>query len=297
MIVGAQLEGFTSSTIPFLVPGSYVHLKVYWEEIEKTPHLYTWPVTLDTQIGWVSKYGCKLILGVKGCPVFYRKNKQYKCSPPKSEHYIEFATFVQALCLRYHPEYVEIWNEPESPKQAVGQNTNLYGCWGNKKQMYFGGLNYGELLITTRALVRPIGTKIIGGALLLPNDDANMQSFWTGVEVAERLYKKQACDVTSYHSYIHFPNPEFELISQRLQLMQKKTTKPLFISETAVLSNVVSKEFYDAQVQLFNFMVNLPDIIGWLWYTLRGNNWYNSDMIGKEGKRLVWDRLKEYLNA
>jgi hypothetical protein len=231
------------------------------------------------------------------------------CGAVRIEKFPAFAAFMTAAVNRYKQtefgvHYWELINEPDVDPRLV-QADNVFGCWGDIDDPYYGGQHYGEMLKVVSPAIKAAdpSAKVITGGLLLarpvPNPgEGHPELFLAGILAAGAA---PHFDIVAYHAYpsyvgINFdydqmPSPweslgGYTLGKARLlrQIMANYgVSKPLFLNETALGCdpnwygcNPAPPEFFEAQA---NYIVRTftrgrsENIQAFIWYTLDGPNW------------------------
>jgi hypothetical protein len=137
------------------------------------------------------------------------------CGAIRTDKLPAFAQFARALVARYHTDefhvhHWEIGNEPDVDPSLVGPD-NAWGCWGDIKDPFYGGRQYGEMLKVAGPAIKsedPQAQVWIGGLLLdRPNttDPSRGRSelFLQGILEAGAAPN---FDIVAYHAYPSFKN-------------------------------------------------------------------------------------------
>ena len=130
---------------------------------------------LEQELADAFERNLKVILVVRGTPVWARRYPLSECGQINSTEYTSFATFMAQLVDRYKdPPYGvrhwEIWNEPDGP---LNDSSDPYGCWGDLSDpTYFGGDDYGAMLQVVYPAVKSVDAdaQVLIGSLLLDCD-------------------------------------------------------------------------------------------------------------------------------
>jgi hypothetical protein len=158
-----------------------------------------------------SQLGYNLIQIVSGTPDWAQKypgNPGPICGPIKQSEFDTFGQFLKAAVARYsippyNVKYWEIGNEPDAPVSA----NELWGCWGDASEPYYGGQYYGNMLATVIPYIKQANpnVKILNGGLLLDCDPSlsnchnpDMASFLEGMVKSGVVSK---LDYVNFHSY------------------------------------------------------------------------------------------------
>jgi hypothetical protein len=138
------------------------------------------------------------------------------CGAIRPDKLAAFAEFVRALVARYRTEEFnvhdwELGNEPDVDPSLVGSD-NQWGCWGNIKDPFYGGREYGEMLKVVGPAIKaedPAAQVWTGGLLLDRPDNTNPkvgrpELFLQGIlEAGAAPY----FDVVAYHIYAYYREP------------------------------------------------------------------------------------------
>jgi len=134
------------------------------------------------------------------------------CAAIKTEKFPAFVSFVQQLVERYSdPQYNvhhwELGNEVDIDPRLVPVD-NIFGCWGDKDDPFYGGRHYGEMLKVVTPAIKAADHKaqVWVGGLLLDNPNTQpenglMGNFLAGIlEVGAGPY----FDILPYHAYFGY---------------------------------------------------------------------------------------------
>jgi hypothetical protein len=150
---------------------------VEWSKVESTEGTYNWEAIadLESELKNASAVGIQVILEVRSTPEWARKKAGTgpTCGPISQTKLPAFGNFMRALVARYNAapynvKYWEIWNEPDIDSSYFTSD-NIFGCWGDNNDAYFGGGYYAEMLKVIYPQVKaadPQGQVLIGGLLL-----------------------------------------------------------------------------------------------------------------------------------
>ncbi|MFV2045614.1 MAG: cellulase family glycosylhydrolase, partial [Anaerolineales bacterium] len=171
---------------------------------------------LDQELIDANQRGLKVILVVRGTPVWARVHPGSECGPIKPSEYASFAAFMGQLVDRYKDapygvKYWQIWNEPDAP---VNDSSNPYGCWGDPNDAAnYGGDDYGAMLQVVYPAVKsvdPDAQVVIGGLLLDCEPQAGCGQGTAPPEMANFLIGILASgaggsfDGVAFHAYDHY---------------------------------------------------------------------------------------------
>ena len=176
------------------------------------------------------------------------------CKLPLARHWWRYAEFVQLVIDRYHPKYIELWNEPDIAYADMPfEHVYFYGCIGD-------GQEYAQFADYIYSNVS--GAEIIIGSVASP-----YTAFIIDMINADPDY-----DGLSFHCYNRFYEKLVGNCVAEYDHTTQYTNKPVYLSETAVLYKTGSESDYEqAQIEHYNQLLELPTV--WYWYTLCGNGW------------------------
>ena len=229
----------------------------------------------------------------------------------------DFAVFVTELVNRYKiPEFGvrnwELGNEPDVDPDLVVPD-NVFGCWGDIADPYYGGETYGRMIIQVGSAIKAAdpGARVwLGGLLLFPpqTTDPNLghpELFFEGIL---RSGAAPYFDIVPYHWY---PSYGWEKVIDfdiqphswsdwgggtvgkaryLRQLMQAYgVSKPVFLNETAFMCPYnpedptrylwcvfPTEDFFDLQASYIVRSATRAyneNIMGYIWYTIDGPGW------------------------
>jgi len=310
-----------------------------WEKIEPknvSPQDYSWGSVDESSLIEMTSKGFNVIGTIKFTPLWARAIPNVACGPIASQKFSDFAEFIQALVQRYSKEpynikYWEIGNEPDVAYEPV-PTYDIYGCWGNKNDPYFGGRHYGEMLKYAYPALKAADSKsqLVIGSLLLdcdPTFDGSCISskFFDGILVAGGA---NYFDFVGFHGYPNYggdmsndeQHPKWGhrggvvlgKISYLREVMAKYgVNKPIMHTEGAFLCPYWSGElcappgndFYEAQADyvIWLYIRNwAADIKSTIWYTIEGPGWrYGGMLDDQQNPRpayLVFKNMVSYLS-
>jgi hypothetical protein len=182
-----------------------------WDRIEPVrtvPPTYDWSAVDETSLRNAFENGMTVIATVQYVPDWAQKYAGSICGPIHADQLDAHAQFLAALVNRYkNPPYkVKYWelgNEPDAP---VSIDRNVFGCWGEPEDPYYGGATYGQMLRRAYPAVKaadPLAQVLIGGLLLdcdptypPPGQECRSGRFFEGI-----LSVGDYFDIVSYHGY------------------------------------------------------------------------------------------------
>lgn len=166
--------------------------RVSWGELQPTedsPIQWELLTTFESELRSLKSAGIKPVVVVQGFPdwavVAPALLESGKCSPIDEQYFDEFADFMRQLVNRYKtPEFNvhdwEIGNEPDvDPDHYSISRDNIFGCWGDYDDPFYGGEHYGNMLkaVSPKIKAEDFRARIWIGGLLLdsPDSDSNPQ--------------------------------------------------------------------------------------------------------------------------
>jgi hypothetical protein len=148
---------------------------VLWANIEPQEGSRNWEQAADfeARAQAVSAAGMNLIAIVRRTPGWAHAVPGYFCGPVLSEKLEAFGLFMHDLVERYsHPpfnvKYWELGNEPDVAP-TLSPPDNIFGCWGDETDPYYGGRYYAEMLKIVYPQIKaadPAAQVLVGGLLL-----------------------------------------------------------------------------------------------------------------------------------
>jgi hypothetical protein len=247
------------------------------------------------------------------------------CGPLKEAHFDAYAAFLSALVNRYkdppyNVKYWELGNEVDvDPTLLSSELQELFGCWGDLDDPYYGGRHYGAMLNVVTPAIKaadPQATVMIGGLLLdSPDSAASDPGMGTPERFLEGILEAGAAsnfDVVPFHAYPFFQgsgvDPDLEnnkwaeqggMIRGKAQFLRNVmqrygVEKPLFLNEASLLlyqsdptaplpeEDELPDGFLQAQA---DHVVRLMDraremnIDVVCWYTMHGPGWRSGGLL------------------
>ena len=241
------------------------------------------------------------------------------CGPLRADTFDEFAEFMRAVVNRYSiSEYDvhdwELGNEPDVDPELHGVD-NVFGCWGDKDDPFYGGRHYGEMIKVVSQAIKaadPMATVWLGGLLLSAPETNNPligkpELFLKGVLEAGAA---PFFDVVGYHWYPPYLNMVVDHDLYRddwsdwgggtigkaqflRQIMDEYgVDKPVVLNETGLMCVESSyycnplpvSSFYEMQADFLirSFVRGLSvNVEGFVWYTLDGPGWRHTGLLNE----------------
>ena len=194
---------------------------VVWSSIESTQGTYNWSsmADLETQLKNASSRGFQVVLIVRSTPQWARKiaGTGPTCGPIAQNKLAAFGNFMNALVKRYsvapyNVKYWEMWNEEDGPILA---GDNIWGCWGDVNDTYYGGGYYAEMLKAAYPRMKaadPQAQVVLGGLLLDCDPRPGAGCAIVGHDPKQSLFLEgvlsngggNSFDGISYHAYDYY---------------------------------------------------------------------------------------------
>lgn len=186
-----------------------------WNQIEALQGVYDWSSVNTT--GLISAYQNNLtvIATVKFTPDWAQKEPGFICGAIKLDALDEFAAFLQEVVRRYSQspynlKYIQLGNEPDIDPEIVPFPDNIFGCWGDDDDPYYGGGYYAEMLKVVYPAIKEIDPRVqvlIGGLLLAQDPtwpaspDPLPGRFFEGII---QNHGANYFDIVAFHVYPHW---------------------------------------------------------------------------------------------
>ncbi len=148
---------------------------LYWSQVEPSPGERRWNAlaNLEVELQNAATAGLQTILIVRSTPRWAQKLPWVYCGPVAEDAAEEFAQFMFDVVERYSKPpynvlYWEIGNEPDVDSRYVKRD-EIYGCWGDEDDEYYGGEYYASILNQVYPKVKqanPDAQVLLGGILL-----------------------------------------------------------------------------------------------------------------------------------
>jgi hypothetical protein len=287
-----------------------------WKDIEPIEGGgYRWdaePVRLlEQDMLRASARGLRLILIVRGSPA-WATEVESDCAAIKPDSYEDFAAFMAAAVERYseppfNVKYWEIGNEPDVDPKLVVQD-NVFGCWGDEDDPYYGGRAYGEMLkvVYPRIKAANAAVQVLNGGLLLDipysaEDGAGLSArFIEGVFVAGAGASFDILAVHSYYSLFDSISPpdgqtrvpgstaanDWKLPYLYRLMQAYGIQKPLFVTEGALLcrfrngSNCLEPQA-NAIARIYPRALR-DNLAGFVWYLYAGDGFHYTGLVEQD---------------
>jgi Cellulase (glycosyl hydrolase family 5) len=297
--------------------------RVSWRAVqpdETSP--YDWSVlsSFEDELRSAREAGFTPIVIIHHSPPWATINipSQTDCGAIRTDKLDEFAAFVQALVNRYkgsefNVHYWELGNEPDIDPTLVPVN-QVFGCWGDISDPYYGGRHYGEMLkvVTPAIKAADPSAKVLIGGLLLATPDTTTPGLGKPELFLKGILTAGAApyfDIVPYHAYPSYTGANVDYDNGlssgkwyswggwtvgkarflRQMMADFGVVKPLFLDETALGCNSdwypcdpVPADFLEAQADYIVRTLGRAlseDIQAIVWYTLNGPGWRQGGLL------------------
>jgi len=240
-----------------------------WSDVEPFEGRRDWvPIQhLEDLMINTAEDGIETIMIVRGTPLWARIEQGSQCGRISEDKFQAFADFMVDLVNRfsvppYNVKYWEIWNEPDVDPVVV-RFDSVYGCWGDKSDIYNGGQYYGKLLKTIYPQIKAArpDVKILVGGLLLDCDPINPPEMPPGSgtlkDCSSSLFLEgilesgaaDSFDAVSYHAYDYY-GEKLGAYGNLNWNSTWNTTGPLVITKAKYLQSLLQR--FGVQKELLN---------------------------------------------
>jgi hypothetical protein len=292
-----------------------------WSDVEPQEGARNWAAVaaLEAEMKLAASQGFNFILVVRSTPAWAQARSGVSCGAIVQDKLSAFGAFMRDAVSRYskapfNVRFYELWNEPDVDPAMVPPD-NIFGCWGDASDPFYGGGVYAEALKAAYPQVKAANRRaqLWHGGLLLDCDpdnppagkDCRSARFFEGVlQAGGSAY----FDAVSFHAYDFYsftpgqyanPNwasawnstgPVIEAKSRFLRSLLGKygaPRKPLINTETGLLcwectssppEFEMTKAFYVPQAYA---MARAERLIGNIWYSLEG--WFQTQLVNADG--------------
>jgi hypothetical protein len=232
---------------------------LFWSQVEPSPGERRWNalVNLETELANASEAGFETILVVRSTPRWAQKLAWEYCGPIAPEALDAFAQFMFELVEKYSAPpynvmYWEIGNEPDVEPKFVKGN-EIYGCWGDETEEYYGGEYYAEVLKVVYPKVKQANpdAQVLVGGLLLECDprnpplrqgsdqkkDCSSANFLEGILIQGG---GDYFDGVSYHAYDYYWGAEGDYRNLNWH-SNSESSGPVLIVKAAFIREILAK--------------------------------------------------------
>lgn len=245
--------------VEYLVPRQWVKIDSRWETTEPLPYYYDWTY-LDAAVHVIRANNDYLMINVHNTPAWARTTR-YKCKLPDDWRYLE--RFIRALINRYHPEAIELWNEPEMDAETSASLQYCCGCLDPHEYRQITNLIYSNVFQDTETL-------LIAGGLLMDHE-------W----IDEMFSYPVQADAISFHHYNYGWDTSTWRLSIERGYLQGKTTAPVWLTETSLLCDGVCAEPFRSYQAAWFENVSRMDFPLVLWYAQNNVGWRNCNLVNE----------------
>lgn len=280
--LGCQIEGHVGNRAKWIVPSRQYQIGVKWRDVEKDKGERDWS---GYDLDFEALSGQRVTVGIKCVPEWARLWSGYVGSPPMAHYYSELARFIMALIERYHPDAIELFNEPDVDRDAAKWAEEYFGAWCVNNDFYRGGRLYGQCLDTVYPILHEAypGVRIIAGALMA--HDSSL-TFLDGA-IAGGLQ----CDAVSFHKYVGLGG-NFNAAFEFALSVTNRINKPVVLSETSVTATEDSDLLKTEQADYLKYLLDNVDnssIECIQIYSLANNLWMNTDLVRDDKPTPMYD--------
>lgn len=124
--LGVQIEGHIGTRVKWVIPNRQYQISVKWRDVEANKGERDWS---GYDLDFEALSGQCVTVGIKCVPEWARLWPGYVGSPPLEHYYTELAMFIAALIERYHPDAIELFNEPDVDRDAAKWAEEFFGAW------------------------------------------------------------------------------------------------------------------------------------------------------------------------
>jgi len=278
--LGVHIEGNPAVQVDFLHPDAVVRRWLNWDECQLYENVHCW--IEDGKMFWLKPYDT--ILCVKNTPQWARLEPDNLGSPPRREHFEDYAAILCDLADRYQPYALELFNEPEGP----GADDKLISNFGDGER---AGEYYGDLVSAVYPIVKAQfpNVFIFAGSLHQDTSDDFLKGF---------LDHAGGCfDVLSIHGYVYSAS-QFDTPLRMANKMRCMVDKPIWLTETSLLYDIRTDAKDQEQGEYLAYLLEHAQdygIVGVSWYPLTSNNWRNSDMMWGSAPKPAYNVWRAWL--
>ena len=193
-----------------------------WSDVETSEGTYTWGNLsgLEQELINASQEGLNTVLIVRSTPTWAQELDGYYCGRIRMDKLSVFSNFMYEAVKRYsappfNVKYWQIWNEPDADPSNPGiQPDNIYGCWGDEEDPYFGGEYFSDVMEAVYPRMKEANSSIqvlIGGLLLPCNVELPAVCPSNQSKYLEGILRHHGAndggnyfDVVAYHAYDYY---------------------------------------------------------------------------------------------
>lgn len=289
-----------------------------WANVEPIPGARRWEAVTDLEIELEAAHnaGLQTILILRRTPKWAQMVPGHFCGPVAADALDELAQFMADAVARYKDppyavKYWEIWNEPDVDPALV-KSDSVFGCWGDRKDEYYGGRYYAEMLQAIYPAMKAVDpeAQVLIGGLLLDRDPAEDEHDNPPGRFLEGILEGGGgdfFDIVGFHAYTHYYSElgdwekwpsgwaarggsvEGKVALMRETLNNYGYDKPLMLTEAGLVCSecpspppgafLEAQAAYVPRLYVRNMALGLEATI---WYTLDGPGWRQAGLLNEE---------------
>lgn len=263
VIYGVENEAQDWQDYAAMYPGFLLKVSAHMARENPMPSVYNW-LTLDRK---TNGHTGRLFVSLRGSSSWVNGGQEV-CKLPLPVFYLQYLAYVDALIWRYQPDYVEIWNEPDTDYTGAPM---YFGCIGED---YQSGVEYAVFaeMVAGHIRARHPEVVILSGALM------NV----TGEFARGFLEHERGADGISFHYYAYC-GTDYRQVDAMAAHLASSTENPVYLSETAMIYDVDTPECEQEQADYAAYLLTVDSIEMATWYNGTRNGWRNSDLVGADG--------------
>lgn len=228
-----------------------------WSSIEPEKGQRNWEAVagLESELQNAASQGLQVILIVRSTPAWAQQIPGVLCGPVRQDQLEAFAGFLHDVVARYsqppyNVKYWELGNEPDIDPALVTPE-NIFGCWGDLDDPYYGGGDYAEMLQAVYPQIKAADpqAQVVVGGLLMDCDPVNPPLTAAGAPMycdpslfLEGILKNGGgayFDVVSYHAY-DFYGGSLGVYGVSNWRSSSATTGPVLIAKARYLKSLLA---------------------------------------------------------
>lgn len=292
-----------------------------WSAVEPMEGARNWAdvAPLEEELKLARSRGLTMILVIRSTPAWAQARSGVSCGAIQPDKLPAFGAFMRDLVARYskapfNVRFYELWNEPDVDPAMVPPD-NIFGCWGDAGDPYYGGGVYARALKAAYPHVKAASPRaqLWHGGLLLDCDpdnppagkDCRSSRFFEGVLQAGGAPYFDAVSFHAYDFYLgdvgQYANPNWAssydstgpVITAKARFLRTllerydAPKKPLINTESGLLcwecpfsppAFETTKAYYVPQAYA---MARAENLIGNVWYSWEG--WFQSQLVDAAG--------------
>ncbi len=329
-VPGIEMDSINYASLDLVVQAGAYWVRrnaLNWSAIEPVEGDRKWEAVsaLENELEAAAKRGLQMVLIVNSTPGWAQKAPGYYCGPVALEKLEAYKRFLADAVKRYsappyNVKYWELGNEPDIDPSFVPPDSP-YGCWGDNKDVFYGGGYYAEMLKQVYPQIKAVDSQaqVLVGGLLMDCDpvtppegkDCTPSLFLEGIL---RSGGGDYFDGVSFHAYDYYSAP-FEYGNSNWN-SNWDSTGPVLIAKTRYIRSLLAayqhpdklilnteaglicakkeddpvcqseefgltKSYYIAQI---NTIAQAEGLSANIWYSLTG--WRGTGLVELSGKPL-----------